>query len=57
MFLEINTRLGHLFLIYPVQILLIVILIVLGLLELYYFFDIRGFLSICKNLLDRKINR
>jgi hypothetical protein len=54
MFLEFNTSLGHLILIYPLQILLLVILLVLGIYELYHFIDIRRFLSIGRNFGLRK---
>jgi hypothetical protein len=54
MFLEINTSLGHLILIYPLQLLLLVILLVLGIYELYHFLEIKGFLSIGRNFGQRK---
>lgn len=54
MFLEINTSLGHLILIYPLQILLLIILLVLGIYELYHFLEIKRFLSIGRNFGQRK---
>jgi hypothetical protein len=54
MFLEINTSLGHLIMIYPLQILLLVILLVLGIYELYHFLEIKRFLSIGRNFGQRK---
>jgi hypothetical protein len=54
MFLEINTSLGHLILIYPLQLLLLVILLVLGIYELYHFLEIKRFLSIGRNFGQRK---
>ena len=54
MFLEINTSLGHLILIYPLQILLLIILLVLGIYELYHFLEIKRFLSIGRIFGQRK---
>lgn len=54
MFLEINTSLGHLILIYPLQLLLLVILLVLGIYELYHFLEIKRFLSIGRNFGQRR---
>lgn len=54
MFLEINTSLGHLILIYPLQFLLVVALIALGIYELYHFLEIGRFLNIGRNFGQRK---
>lgn len=54
MFLEIYTSLGHFILIYPLQFLLIVILLALGIYELYHFLGLGRFLSIGRNFGQRK---
>jgi len=54
MFLEIDKSLGNLILIYPVQTLLLVILIALGIFELYHYFKIRTFFNIGRNFVHRK---
>lgn len=54
MFLEIYTSLGHLILIYPLQFLLIVVLLTLGIYELYHFLELGRFLSIGRNFGQRK---
>lgn len=54
MFLEIYTSLGHLVMIYPLQFLLVGILLALGVYELYHFLEIRRILSIGRNFGHRK---
>ncbi len=54
MFLEIYTSLGHLILIYPLQFLLIGVLLALGIYELYHFLGLGRFFSIGRNFGQRK---
>lgn len=54
MFLEIYTSLGHLIMIYPLQFLLVVILLTLGIYELFHFLELRRFLSIGQSFGQRK---
>ncbi len=54
MFLQIYTSLGHLIMIYPIQFLLVGILLVLGIYELYHFVEIRKILGIGRSLGQRK---
>lgn len=54
MFLEIYTSLGHLIMIYPLQFLLVGVLLVLGVYELYHFLELRRFLSIGRGFGQRK---
>lgn len=54
MFLEIYTNLSHVIMIYPLQFLLVVILLALGVYELYHFLELRRFLSIGRGFGQRK---
>ncbi len=54
MFLEIYTSLSHLIMIYPLQFLLVSVLLVLGMYELYHFLELGRFLSIGRNFGQRR---
>ena len=54
MFLEIYTSFSHVIMIYPIQFLLVGILLALGIYELYHFLEIGRFLSIGRGFGQRK---
>lgn len=54
MFLEIYTSFSHVILIYPLQFLLVGILLALGVYELYHFLELGKILSIGRYLGQRK---
>jgi hypothetical protein len=54
MFLEIYTSLGHLIMIYPLQFLLVGVLLILGVYELYHFLELGRFTGIGRSFGQRK---
>ncbi|AFK04403.1 hypothetical protein Emtol_3274 [Emticicia oligotrophica DSM 17448] len=54
MFLEIYTSINHLFMIYPIQLLIVGVLLALGFYELFYFLGLEKFFGIGRNFGHRK---